>query len=272
MKISCFADEIAPSLADQFRVMQGLNLKGMEVRTVDDVSVMDLSERALREIRNQADDRGITITCVSSPIGKQPVSISASIVVQQVQKASQIAHILGCKSIRIFSFFNEQSMTIDEAITLSTEKLSLMADQAKKADTVLVMEGGHNTVGQTGKVAQQLFEAVDNVHLRCAFDAAAFVGSGERPFTDCLPLLMPYIEYMHIKDARFNSHQRVLPGEGDVELEKILDAVRDKDLVLSLEPHLAYAGPTRGFSGEEPFKQAHKALIDILHRLNIPFA
>ncbi|MDX9810086.1 MAG: hypothetical protein RBT04_08065, partial [Sphaerochaetaceae bacterium] len=73
-------------------------------------------------------------------------------------------------------------------------------------------------------------------------------------------------------DATFNSHQRVLPGEGDVELEKILDAVRTKDLVLSLEPHLAYAGPTRGFSGEEPFKQAHKALIDILHRLNIPFA
>jgi sugar phosphate isomerase/epimerase len=146
-----------------------------------------------------------------------------------------------------------------------------MADRAKKADTVLVMEGGHNTVGQMGRVSRQLFEAVDSTHLRCAFDGAAFVGAGEQPFADCLPLLMPYIEYMHIKDAKFNSPRRVLPGKGDVELEKILDAVRNKDLVLSLEPHLAYAGSNRGFSGEEPFRQAHKALMDILNRLGIPF-
>lgn len=103
----------------------------MEVRTVDDVNVMDLPERTLREIRKQADDRGITITCVSSPIGKQPVSISPSIVVEQVEKASEIAHMLGTEYIRIFSFFNEQDMTIDEAIGLSSEKLSLMADRAK---------------------------------------------------------------------------------------------------------------------------------------------
>ncbi len=251
--------------------MRELGLAGMEVRTVDDVNVMDLPERTLREIRKQADDRGIAITCVSSPIGKQPVSISPSIVVEQVEKASEIAHMLGTEYIRIFSFFNEQHMTINEAIGLSSEKLSLMADRAKRTDTVLVMEGGHNTVGQTGKVSRQLFEAVDSAHLRCAFDGAAFVGAGEHPFTDCLPLLMPYIEYMHIKDAKFNSPRRVLPGDGDVELERILNAVRNKGLVLSLEPHLAYAGPNRGFSGEELFKQAHKALMDILNRLNIPF-
>jgi len=251
--------------------MQELGLTGMEVRTVDDVNVMDLSKHTLREIRKRADDRGIAITCVSSPIGKQPVSISPSLVVEQVEKASEIAYMLGTEYIRIFSFFNEQHMTIDEAIGLSAEKLSLMADRAKRADTVLVMEGGHNTVSQTGKISRQLFEAVNSVHLRCAFDGAAFIGAGEKPFTDCLPLLMPYIEYMHIKDAKFNSPRRVLPGKGDVELEKILDAVRNKDLVLSLEPHLAYAGPNRGFSGEELFKQAHKALMDILDRLNIPF-
>jgi len=271
MKISCFADEIASALIDQFRVMEELGLNFMEIRTVDDIGVMELPLKTLYEVRKQADDRGITITCVSSPIGKQSVTGCATHAAEQVKKAAQIAHTFGCEYIRIFSFFNDEHLPVDEALRLSAERLALMAEEAEKTDVTLIMEGGHKTVGETGKDALKLFKAVNNRHLRCAFDAAAYVGAGERPFTDCLPLLLPYIEYMHIKDLKFGSSDRVVAGEGDAELDKILDTVRDRDLVLSLEPHLAYAGANRGFSGEEPFKRAYKALVDMLNRLSIPF-
>ena len=271
MRVSCFADEIAPALKDQFRVMKELGLRSMEIRTVDDIGVMDLSQKVLFDVRKQADDRGIAITCVSSPIGKQPVASPVAQVVEELKSAADRAHIFGCKYIRIFSFFNVEGLSKDEAFSLSVEKLILMAEEAQKAGLTLVMEGGHRTVGGTAKDALKLFKAVGNDHLKCAFDAGACIGAKEHPFTDCLPLLLPYIEYMHIKDAKFGAEGRVVPGEGDAQLEKILDAIRDIDMILSLEPHLAYAGANRGFSGEEPFKRAHKALIDMLHRLSIGY-
>lgn len=271
MRISCFADEIAPALKDQFRVMQELGLRFMEVRTVDDIGVMELPLEVLREVRRQAEDRSIGITCVSSPIGKQPVAYPTALVLEQVKSAAERAHILGCLYIRIFSFFHVEGLSSEDAFTLSVEKLTLMTQEAQRSGVTLVMEGGHTTVGGTARDAVRLFEAVGNRHLRCAFDAGAFIGAGEHPFRHCLPLLLPYIEYLHIKDAKFGLSGRVVPGEGDAELEKILDAIRDTDWVLSLEPHLAYAGANRGFSGEEPFKRAHAAFIAMLKRLSIAY-
>jgi len=271
VRISCFADEIAPALNDQFRVMQELGLRFMEVRTVDDVAVLELPLATLETVRQQADDRGIVVTCVSSSIGKQPVDMAVAPVLEQVQQAAEIAHVLGCPYIRIFSFFNEEGLAHDEAFQLCVEKLVRMTDISKRAGVTLVMEGGHGTVGGTAREAVGLFDAVHDDHLRCAFDAGACVGSGERPYRDCLPLLKPYIEYLHVKDAKFGMKGRVVPGEGDAELDLIMDALRERDLVLSLEPHLAYAGANRGFSGEELFKKAHKAFTAMLDRLAIPF-
>ena len=271
MKISCFSDEIASRFDDQLRVISDLGMNFFEVRTVDDIPVLSLSDFTCREIRKKADDLGMTITCVASPIGKNPVSFPLDESVEQVKRASEIAEFFGCNKIRIFSFFKEEGRTLDEEINMSAERLCAMAETAKDFGTVLVMEGGHNTVGEHGKDSLTLFQRVNNASLRCAFDAAAFVASGDTPLTDCLPQLLPYVEYMHMKDCRFGESKRVVVGEGDGQIDKILDQVRDMDLVLSLEPHLDYAGATRGFSGEMPFRQAHKALINMLERLKIDY-
>ncbi|MBR4477187.1 MAG: hypothetical protein IKO96_01015, partial [Spirochaetales bacterium] len=76
MIISCFSDEIDPSLDIQIRVIRELGLRHLEIRTMDDVNVMDLPPSKLREIRRRTDSEGLTITCVSSPVGKEYVSCS----------------------------------------------------------------------------------------------------------------------------------------------------------------------------------------------------
>lgn len=267
-KISCFADEISPVFSDQLRVMKNLNLRFFEVRTVNDINVMNFSNRTCREIRKQADDNGMTITCVSSPIGKEKVSFPVAESVESVKRAAEIADIFGCRYIRIFSFFKEEGL---DNYGLSLKSLSAMAKAAEECGTTLVMEGGHNTVGGLGETSERLFKEVNSPALRCAFDAAAFIGEGDKPYENCLGRLMPYIEYVHIKDGRYGDSQKYVVGEGDAQYEKIFNAIKDKDLIFSLEPHLQYAGAKRGFSGEEEFCRAYRALISMLKKLNIEY-
>lgn len=268
MKISCFADEISPVFSDQLRVMKSLNLHYFEVRTVNDISVMNLSDKTCREIRKQADDNNMTITCVSSPIGKEKVSFPVSESVESVKRASEIADIFGCRYIRIFSFFKEEGL---DNYNLALTSLKAMAQAAEECGTMLIMEGGHNTVGGIGEVSEKLFKDVDSPNFRCAFDAAAFIGENDNPYENCLPRLMPYIRYVHIKDGKYGDSKKYVVGEGDAQYEKIFDAIRDKDLILSLEPHLEYAGAKRGFSGEQEFCRAHRALINMLEKSKINY-
>ena len=62
-------------------------------------------------------------------------------------------------------------------------------------------------------------------------------------------------------------------GKGDGQMREVLDFLRyHEDMFVTLEPHLAEAGSMRGFSGEELFGIAHKALVGILDELGIKYS
>ena len=109
--------------------------------------------------------------------------------------------------------------------------------------------------------------------MKAVFDPAAFVAAGEAPFDRSLPQVLPYLEYVHINDCRKGQKPRFVAGEGDGQVAQVLNALRDREnLFLSLEPHLSYAGPAGGFSGEESFRRAHGALVNILKEQEISYA
>jgi 3-dehydroshikimate dehydratase len=113
-------------------------------------------------------------------------------------------------------------------------------------------------------------ETCQSPRLRCAFDPANFVQCGVKPYTEAFPLLEPYIEYVHIKDAKLKDHRVVPSGEGDGQVMDVLKAIKNKgyDGFLSLEPHLAEAGTYSGFSGPDLFQIASKALKKLLAEIN----
>ena len=271
MIISCFSDEIDPSLDIQIRVIRELGLRHLEIRTMDDVNVMDLPMKKIREIRSRTDSEGLTITCVSSPVGKEYVSCSRASILGKVKDACDRAHEFGCPYVRVFSFY-PGDMNRTEALPYAVEHLKAMAEQAGKEGIVLVMEGGEKTIGAHGSFSRRILEEVASPNLRCAFDPAAFVAEGDDPMRDCYPALKDYIEYVHIKDACYDDEERYAAGEGQGGIPELLDSLRSReDLIISLEPHLSYAGRMRGFSGIEPFRHAHKALTDILKGLGISY-
>ena len=107
--------------------------------------------------------------------------------------------------------------------------------------------------------------------LRAVFDASNFVAAGEAPFDESLPRVKDYVDYMHIKDSRHADGVIVPAGEGDGQYFSILPVFTDKDMFLTLEPHLAEAGRMRGFTGAELFARAHAALTGLLRSANIAY-
>lgn len=270
MKITCFADEISPILADQLRVMEDCGIRWMEIRSAWDIGVLHMSDHQLRDIHGLAASRGIGISCISTPIGKEPLDSSMADVLSRVKRAAEAAHICGCDFIRIFSF-HRASWEEAEAVKRSAERLAAMAELAEKENVVLVLENAPPTVGYTGKNCAALLDTVNSPNLRIAFDGASAVEAGERAFDESFPYVKDSISYVHIKDHARGLKTRVVAGQGDAQVADFLNALRDRDLFLSLEPHLSYAGPCGGFSGEEPFRRAHRALTDMLDKLNISY-
>ncbi len=270
IRLGCFADEIAPALTDQIRVLQDLGLRFLEIRTVDDVNVMELPERSLHIVRRSCDDTGLSITCVSSPIGKERSDLPTGKAAADVEHAADIADIFGCRYIRVFSFFRLE-YPMEEAFSMSLDRLRAMASVAEARSKVLLMESGADTVGARSADMLRLLRETASPALACAFDPAAFFAAGEDPFRESLPTLDEHIAYVHIKDVKRGSSARVPAGEGDARIREIVSALKHRDLVFSLEPHLSYAGERRGFSGEDNFRRAHRAFVNILKELSVAY-
>ena len=272
MKIGCFADEISPEFSDQLRVMEDLKIHWMDLRSCWNTPVLKLNDHQITDIRAIAADRGIGISCIGSAIGKEPVVNPLEPGLEQIKPAAHAAHICNCRYIRIFSYYPED-LPREESLKIATERLAAMAEIAASENVVLVVESACVTSCGTGWELAKLLSDVNSPNLKAVFDPAAFVAAGEDPFDQSLPAVLPHLAYVHIKDSRKGQKSRFVAGEGDAQVAQVLNALRNReDLFLSLEPHLSYAGPAGGFSGEDNFRRAHGALVKILNDLEIQYA
>lgn len=271
MKLSCFADEISPDIEIQLRVMHRLGLRYMDFRSVDDVSVLELPEERLNALRRRLDSDGVRVACIGSAVGKIPFSDGLQPALAQLDKAICAAKIFGTRFVRVFSFFCDP-LEADANLAEAADRMLAMAERAAKEDIVLVSENECDVLTDTSQRCQTLMRRTDHPNLRAVFDPSNFRGVGERPYDESLPRMLPYIACLHIKDSRNGTDEKVVAGEGDAQIPEVLGALADrKDLTLTLEPHLTVVGRFRGFSGEEAFGRAHRALTDMLKRLRIDY-
>ena len=271
MRISCFADEISPKLYEQLRVMQELGIHWMDLRSCWDVGVLQLSDDQITVIRDMAKNAGIGIACIGSPIGKAPLSDPEEKALQQLRRAIHIAKLCDTRYVRIFAY-HPGELERAEARKIACGRLAQWAKIAEEEGITLVLEGTKATTCGTGEEIAELLGAINSPNLKLAFDTAAFVAAGERPYTQSLPKVLPWLEYLHIKDCRLGENIRRIAGQGDGQIAQVLTALKDReDLFVSLEPHLSVSGAAGGFSGEPLFRSAHQALVSILSDAGIQY-
>jgi len=273
-KLSAFADEISPDLNEQLDVLEQCGLKYLDLRSMWRTNVMELTDDQLRRIKRALDDRGIRVAAVGSPIGKTTIDKPASLELDRIKRAVDIAEILGARYVRVFSFYGPEGKRITEFADEVINRMSAWVDwlQADGRDVVLTHENEKDIYGDIPERCEQLMENLYGPRMVQCFDPANWVAIGlEGIFDNCWLPLKKYVKFFHLKDYGPESHA-VPCGQGQADVEKILvDAHNDGfDGFMTLEPHLGRWGQFSGFSGPDLFKKATDAVKDLCRRNDIP--
>lgn len=269
--LSAFADEIDPSLAVQLEWLAKLRIPALDLRSVDQINVLDLGTADLVRIGDSCEAAGIAIQSIGSPVNKIDYDVMAQgRELDRLDKAIRAAQLLNTKRIRVFS----PRLPANAPEELAQKVIDWMREQKTRAEVngvTLIVENDDTYWNAYPENARRLFNELGGPSFKAAFDFANTVLIGFRPMGDWFPWLLPHLDTLHIKDAVESEHRVVPAGQGDGQLEETLGWLVSEGWKgpLTLEPHLQSAGPFGGYSGGELFGVATEALREVLSRLGV---
>ena len=237
--LSAFADEIDSSLDKQIESLKRLSIDCIEIRTVDGKSFVSLSDDEVKTLKKKLSDNHIKISALASPVGKIRIDGDFAEHKKLFMRIMDIGDMLGCKRIRIFSFYKPFYMSETEFREKSFEKTEELLELAEKRRFTLCHENEKDIYGCSIEREYDLLSHF-NGRLRAVLDSGnfAFCGFDASKSYDSLK---EYIEYFHIKDALYDG--TIVPaGTGKACIKNILQSVnsdrKDKDVIITIEPHL----------------------------------
>ena len=272
--LSAFGDEIADDLTEQLRLLHDLRVGYLELRGAWGQNVLKMDDDTANAVRWKCAEFGTVVSCIGSPLGKSPIADPLERELSNLERIFHVAEVVGTRRVRVFSFYPPDTHTnadYDNYVAEATARLAQMTDRARREGFTLLLENEKEIVGDTPERCHAIVSAVDSPHLRFAWDPANFVQVGvAQPVERGWSLLGPYVAYVHVKDARLADGSVCAAGEGDGQVGELLAALREGGYqgFLALEPHLAVAGRSGGFTGPGGMTYAVSALRRLMTNLD----
>jgi sugar phosphate isomerase/epimerase len=266
MKLSGFADEISPDLTQQLTVLKEEKMKYIELRSVWGKNITDLSDEELHNAKKELEQNNIQVSAIGSRVGKIGILDEFETHLFDLDRAISIAKLFGTEYIRVFSFLipstDDSNIHRDEVLL----RMKRMINKAEEAEVTLLLENEFGTYADVPQRCLDVLETCSSPKLRLAFDPANFVQAGVKPMSEGFDMLMPYVEYIHMKDARFANRKVTPVGMGDGEIAELVRRLQEAkyDGFLSLEPHLRRTGQYPDLSHPELFILACHSLKEML--------
>ncbi|MCX7007178.1 MAG: sugar phosphate isomerase/epimerase [Kiritimatiellaeota bacterium] len=274
IKISAFADEISPDLDEQIRVCKQLGITHIELRAAAGKNVLDFDAALRKTVREKILAGGLGVVSIGSPIGKVKLNEPWPAHFDRFKIAVELAEYFNAPMIRLFSYYPAKGKEFsaadrDEVI----RRLQQQTDYVKDHPVTLAHENEKGIYGEKGPACLDILKTINSPKLRGVFDFANFVQAGDDTLKNW-ELLKPYITHFHIKDCKRDTKKVVPAGQGDGNLQPILEDAYKSGYrgFFSLEPHLKVAGHSSGETGADLFKVATNALREICRKGNIPLA
>ena len=274
-KITGFADEIANDIESQVSLLKKLGVNYIEFRSANSKGVSSYTNGEAAELMKYLTANGIEISALGSPIGKIMITDDFTSHFETFKHTVELTKIFGTKYIRMFSFYIPEGEKPEKYRDEVFRRMRMMVDYAKENDVILLHENEKGIYGDNAARCRELFDEFCCSNFKCTFDFANFVQVGQDTL-EAYELLKDFIEYVHIKDARFSDSVVVPAGQGDGNVEAILSMLDEKGYsgFLSLEPHLADFATFRTLEhtdaslkdkgGVWAFSTAHEALMKLL--------
>lgn len=237
--LSAFADEIDASFDVQLQSLKELSISMIELRGVDGKSFFDLNDEELLLVKKKLTEHSIGISALGSPIGKIKVDGDFEAHKKLLTRIMDIGDLLGCKNIRMFSFYPANEMSDSDFEPKAFSMIGELLDMTEKRGFILCHENEKDIYGCSPEREEKLVKHFGG-RLRVVLDPGnfAFCGIDGSP---AYALLKDYINYMHIKDADSDGII-VPPGKGISRIFETLTALKndrpEQDIILTMEPHL----------------------------------
>lgn len=230
IKLCAFADEAGTSLESQISALKKHGIEYLELRSINGKNVADFTDEEVLNYKSELDKAGIKVWAIGSPIGKEDISFDFNDYMKKVKRIYGIANMFNAKRVRGFSFFNAYSNK-EEVI----KRLQTMVNVAAEYGITFCHENEKEIYGD---VADRVLEIATEVKgIKLVYDPANYVQCKENAAI-ALNETLPYTEYFHIKDVDAKTDELVPSGYGDGDIKGLINKLKNKDAVLTLEPHL----------------------------------
>jgi len=239
--LSAFTDEAGDALQTQIEAAQRAGISFVDLRTVDGFNVSVLPLEHARTVRQKLDDAGLSVQMFGSPVGKTDIGDDFAPELQKLRHLGELAPILGCDAVRIFSFYNAHGAAHAEWEAIALDRLGELRDLARSLGLRLFHENERHIFGDLGRDVLKIAELRD-ANFGLIFDFDNFNQSGEIMW-DTWELLRDQTDAFHLKDSTSDC-QHVPAGEGTGQVERILTDAKTRGWrgMLSIEPHLSHSG------------------------------
>src|SRR3954453_187515 len=142
--LSAFADEISPDPQEQIDVLARCGVRHIELRSILQTNVLDLSDLQVRELKALLDRRGFPLSAIGSPIGKVRIDQPYEPHRQRFRRALELCGVFDTPNVRVFSYYKPQE---DSWEKWRPEVLARMEDKVRLAEAAgvrLLHENEHN--------------------------------------------------------------------------------------------------------------------------------
>jgi len=271
---SAFADEIGDELQLQMDVCEANGVMCIDVRGIDGKNVSKMTPAEAAEYKMQMDDRGFSVPCIGSPIGKISIDDDFDEHLDLLKHCCDVAKAFGTDRIRVFSFYPSQGKQIADQRDEVMERMWKMVEVAEAADVTLLHENESGIYGETPAGVEDLFETIKSERFKGIFDPANFVVGGIAPYDDAWTQgLAELTDYFHIKDKKPDEKTCVPAGEGAGQIKEIFQDLKARTWqgYMTLEPHMAAAGQFSGFTGPELFAKAAAGLKRLCDEVGLEY-
>ena len=261
-----FADEVSFEFGEQLELMAALGIRNIEFRSAWRTKVLDLDREQLADAKSMLDSAGISVSSVGSDIGKIQITDPFEVHLERARHSVEVAQFFEAPYIRTFSFFIPVGDDPDRHREEVMHRVGAFVELAEAGDVTMLHENEKGIFGDIPRRVVDLVAAMDSPHYRGILDPANYVQCNVAPVDEALPIVRPYTDYIHVKDARASDSAVVPAGEGDGQLRELLHSLHADgfDGFLSIEPHLGEFDAFGGLCGPELWTTAYDALTKVL--------
>lgn len=202
-KKGVITDEISQDFRTAAELAVKYGLDGVEIRSVWEKGPHELDGGDIGNIKAILKENGLEVCGISSPFNKCDMNNAAEMKanMEVLRKSINLAHRLGTKLIRGFTFWNKGNFEadFDKIVANFDDALKII----EKEDVTLVLEFDPSVYASNARKLAKVVRAVNSPYVKALWDPGndIYDPDGEKPYPDGYEIIKPYMVHMHLKDA-----------------------------------------------------------------------